>query len=192
MGFYTLLHFAQQEPSKRSRRCSAGRRLSPAAMRHELLLVGLLFCLLAAASAESELLRQLRYSSSLGSSSGTSHSIWSNCGTIYWVFSLFWRLKLRAIGSGNDHLQISSVQITPNQPTIGSNVTISIAGKLDETIFFGYSSVVLKWNGYPILNCTTDLYAFLYEPSLLCSFYSFAHAHLTHVHPYTVATRIPL
>jgi len=81
-------------------------------------------------------------------SSGSSHNLWKSCG------------------SSADHYKIYSVNVYPSTPRIGHNLTINIAGQLDETVYFGYGSVVLQWNSVPILNCTKDLCNT--DPSIKC------------------------
>lgn len=97
-------------------------------------------------------------SSSSGSYSTSSngHPIWVNCGAPF-LQSFSARDSSHPQGANNDHYKIYSVSVSPSSPRIGHNITISIDGQLDETVSFGYGSVVLNWNGYPILNCTKDL-----------------------------------
>lgn len=115
--------------------------------------------------------RSSTYSSS-SSTSGAQHNLWQNCGTddiLFLLLSLFWALDQHLVGSEKDHYKIYSASVYPSQPKIGNNITISISGELDETVYFGYGSVVLQWNGYPILNCTKDLYASTREHSFSCN-----------------------
>jgi len=65
--------------------------------------------------------------------------IWKNCG------------------GPQDHLQISNVEISPDPPQIGENLTVTATGNLDETVTGGIIEVSLQYSGITILNTNLSL-----------------------------------
>eukprot|EP01116_Phalansterium_solitarium_P019050 TRINITY_DN5217_c0_g1_i1.p1 TRINITY_DN5217_c0_g1~~TRINITY_DN5217_c0_g1_i1.p1 ORF type:complete len:190 (-),score=50.62 TRINITY_DN5217_c0_g1_i1:115-684(-) len=74
------------------------------------------------------------HASARGPHFGNVGDIWSNCG------------------SASDHLQIKAVQITPDPPVIGQNLTVAATGVLDEQITSGVVAVNIAWNGVPLIS----------------------------------------
>eukprot|EP00003_Mantamonas_plastica_P008405 TRINITY_DN1735_c0_g1_i3.p3 TRINITY_DN1735_c0_g1~~TRINITY_DN1735_c0_g1_i3.p3 ORF type:complete len:155 (+),score=45.07 TRINITY_DN1735_c0_g1_i3:44-466(+) len=79
-----------------------------------------------------------------------SADIWSFCGT------------------SADHLKIGSVQITPDPPQKGANITVAASGTLDEQVTGGSAVVKLYYSGIKILDHTYDLCTL--DPQIKCPF----------------------